>query len=424
MPAAMAIRWDGEDALLDRRPLARAVRSQVETALARRIPGALTPHPRMVRPVVSTGIAAMDEAVGGGVPLGALTEMVGAECSGRTSLALSVVAQVMREGKVCAWVDVSDALSPESAAAAGVDLARLLWVRCGVVRKERQRSWSGFRVPEKYFVAPRAKKGLHGGGFGGHPRNEEKGLGEAVGGLLKGQSATAQRKVRVEEQAVSIGAMNGSQEGARRSFADCERYPTLPDAKDGTPDGDGRRAWQWSGRRKHWDRMDQALRAMDLLLQAGGFGAVVLDLGSMAPEHVSRIPLATWFRYRAAAERTQACVILLTQYPCAKSSAELVLRLEKGVIRTQGARVMTGFERRVEVVRRRFESGVQDWSVEKHAVESGNSEERSFAGRERYPTLRDAKDGAPGDVAGMKKPVQRAGVGVWESKPVWMVRHG
>jgi hypothetical protein len=126
--------------------------------------------------------------------------------------------------------------------------------------------------------------------------------------------------------------------------------------------------------------MDQALRAMDLLMQAGGFGAIVLDLGSVAPEHVSRIPLATWFRYRAAAERTQTCVVLLTQYPCAKSSAELVLRMEKGVIRTQGGRVMTGFERRVEVVRRRFEDS---------------------------------------NVVAMKKPPQRAGVGVWESRPTW-----
>ena len=129
--------------------------------------------------------------------------------------------------------------------------------------------------------------------------------------------------------------------------------------------------------------MDQALRAMDLLMQAGGFGAIVLDLGSVAPEHVSRIPLATWFRYRAAAERTQACVVLLTQYPCAKSSAELVLRMEKGVIRTQGGRVMTGFERRVEVVRRRFEDT---------------------------------------NVVQMKKPPQRAGVGVWESTPTWAVK--
>ena len=60
--------------------------------------------------------------------------------------------------------------------------------------------------------------------------------------------------------------------------------------------------------------MEQALRVTDLLLQAGGFGAIVLDMGSLAPEHVTRIPLATWFRYRAAAERTQASVLLLTQY--------------------------------------------------------------------------------------------------------------
>jgi hypothetical protein len=126
--------------------------------------------------------------------------------------------------------------------------------------------------------------------------------------------------------------------------------------------------------------MDQALRAMDLLMQAGGFGAIVLDMGGVAPEHVSRIPLATWFRYRAAAERTQTCVVLLTQYPCAKSSAELVLRMDRGVIRTQGGSVLTGFERRVEVVRRRFEDT---------------------------------------NVVPMKKPPQRAGVGVWQSRVTW-----
>src|ERR1019366_10038779 len=83
----------------------------------------------------------------------------------------------------------------------------------------------------------------------------------------------------------------------------------------------------------------------------GGFGAIVLDMGSMAPEHVSRIPLATWFRYRAGAERTRASVVLLTQYPCAKSSAGLVLRLEGGAVATQGAAVLAGFERRIEVSR-------------------------------------------------------------------------
>jgi hypothetical protein len=96
--------------------------------------------------------------------------------------------------------------------------------------------------------------------------------------------------------------------------------------------------------------MDQALRVTDQLLQGGGFSAIVLDLGSVAPEFSSRVPLATWFRYRAAAERTQASILLLTQYACAKSSAELSLRFEPG----DEVTVFTGIEHRTEVVRRRF----------------------------------------------------------------------
>src|ERR1039458_5701870 len=148
-----------------------ALRSQIEAALADRIPSALTPAPRVIRPVMATGVGAVDEALGGGLPVGALTEMIGAECSGRTALALSFVAQVMRAEKVCAWVDASDALSPESAAACGADLARLLWVRCGVARLVSERpvlpegKEGGFSVPGKYFVPPPVTKGLHGGGM-------------------------------------------------------------------------------------------------------------------------------------------------------------------------------------------------------------------------------------------------------------------
>ena len=62
------------------------------------------------------------------------------------------------------------------------------------------------------------------------------------------------------------------------------------------------------GKRRPWTRLDQALRATDLLLQAGGFAAIVLDLGDTAPEHGNRIPLATWFRFRQAADRTRSTV--------------------------------------------------------------------------------------------------------------------
>ena len=133
-----------------------------------------------------------------------------------------------------------------------------------------------------------------------------------------------------------------------------------------------------------WTRIEQALRATDLLLQAGGFGAIVLDMGGLAPEHVSRIPLATWFRYRAGAERTQASVVLLSQYACAKSSAGLVLRMEHAGAVTDGATVLRGFERRVEVSRRRF-----------------SEEER---------------------VVPIRKPPQRAGVATWRSGTAWAGR--
>src|ERR1700761_3769993 len=99
---------------------ANALRVQIEASLARRIPSALTPAPRVIRPVLSTGIRFADDLLNGGLPLGAITEITGSECSGRTSFALSFLAQITNEEKVCVWIDVSDAFHPESAAASGI----------------------------------------------------------------------------------------------------------------------------------------------------------------------------------------------------------------------------------------------------------------------------------------------------------------
>ena len=85
------------------------------------------PSPEMVL----TGVPAID-ALTGGLPRGALTEIVGPASSGRTSLLLSLLAQATARQEACALVDASDAFDPESAVAAGIDLKRLLWVRCRV----------------------------------------------------------------------------------------------------------------------------------------------------------------------------------------------------------------------------------------------------------------------------------------------------
>ena len=134
-------------------PSAAAIRLQIETALAHRIPSALTPRPRIVRPVAPTGVAALDELLDGGLPLGAISEMTGPESSGRSAVAVSFVSGLTRAGSVCAWVDVSDAFDPESAAAVRADLSRLLWVRCGVPAKRAQPPTDfKFALPEKYLI--------------------------------------------------------------------------------------------------------------------------------------------------------------------------------------------------------------------------------------------------------------------------------
>src|SRR5580698_10098054 len=111
-------------------PTAAALRSQIELALEQRIPAALTPLQRSFREVAATSIAEVDRLLDGGLPIGAISEVTGPNSSGRTSLAVAFVAESIRCGNVCAWVDASDSFDPESAASGGIVLSRLLWVRC------------------------------------------------------------------------------------------------------------------------------------------------------------------------------------------------------------------------------------------------------------------------------------------------------
>jgi hypothetical protein len=67
--------------------------------------------------------------LGGGFPYGRLSEICGAPSSGRTSLALSLLAETLERGVLAAWIDLADAFDPASAVAAGSDLEHLLWVR-------------------------------------------------------------------------------------------------------------------------------------------------------------------------------------------------------------------------------------------------------------------------------------------------------
>jgi hypothetical protein len=213
-------------------PSASALRLEIERTLEHRFPAALTPAPKTIYEVASTGVAAVDALLEGGLPVGAISEVTGPESSGRTSLALAFLAKRTEAGQACSWVDAGDAFDPESAAASGVALKQLLWVRCRI----------------------------------------ESGLARA----------------------------------------------------------------------KPWTRLDQALRATDLLLQAGGFAAIVLDLGDMEPAHAMRIPLATWFRFRQAADRTRCSLVVLGKMAYAQSSAAVMLESAPSQPETVGGTIWRG----------------------------------------------------------------------------------
>jgi hypothetical protein len=76
-----------------------------------------------------TGVTALDAVLAGGFPRGQLSEMVGARSSGRASVLLQMLAAATTRREIVALVDVLDMLDVSSAAAAGVDLGRLLWIR-------------------------------------------------------------------------------------------------------------------------------------------------------------------------------------------------------------------------------------------------------------------------------------------------------
>jgi recombination protein RecA len=113
---------------LMRSPLA-ALRSHVELSLAGRIVSPFGYRDRKSVETVLIGIPEID-SLAGGFPRGALTEICGPPCSGRTTVLLSALASRTAQAEVCALIDARDSFDPRSAEAAGVELRQLLWVRC------------------------------------------------------------------------------------------------------------------------------------------------------------------------------------------------------------------------------------------------------------------------------------------------------
>src|ERR1051326_7122733 len=108
------------------------MRAALESLLrARKLDVTLTTFDAPLPPerLAATGDEALDRALGGGLRRGHLSEITGAASSGRTTLVARLLAAATARGDATALVDACDTWDPASAAAHGVALERVLWVR-------------------------------------------------------------------------------------------------------------------------------------------------------------------------------------------------------------------------------------------------------------------------------------------------------
>ena len=232
--------------------------------------------------MVSSGIPELD-ALTGGWPRGCLSEICGSASSGRTSIALAALAQATQRGEACALVDASDALDPVSAAAAGVEMGRLLWIRCGRQNSPQRHRDTGKVASGQWPVVRKAA--------GQISNNLEENFSVSL--RLRGEGKNAD----------------------------------LPTAHRPLP--------------TYRQCLEQVLKITDLLLQSNGFGVIVLDLADIPVLSARRIPLASWFRFRRAVEHTPTVLLVIEQQPIAGSCSSLLVKVTGQRLQVTGARSQT-----------------------------------------------------------------------------------
>jgi len=216
---------------------------------------------------------------------------------------------------------VSDSLDARSAAAAGVRLKNLLWVRFSEVQEQRQNPTQ----PNP------AGKGVVSGRDHGvdrstqhhgirHPRIETKGIDRALEKMLVQKAETRFKKTEgtrgYPNQRLSLAAAPEEQIAyehfnARRADASDPVRKIDRRAADDARERAHSPAVIRNGLRhdeRPWTKLDKALRTADQILQSGGFRVVVLDLAAIASEQALRIPSA----FSRAAQEGDAILLLLT----------------------------------------------------------------------------------------------------------------
>jgi recombination protein RecA len=329
------------------RPSAAKLRRRVEAELAERIPGALSPHERVAPEMASSGIAALD-ALTGGWPRGTLTELFGPASAGRTSVLVAALAAATARGEACALIDAGDAFDPESAAAAGVDLKKLLWVRCGKQNPPQRHRDTERKLSHCHSEAKRNAAEETGFQFGNSAvrqfgnvsaslrhRGEDFGMPEPrdIGIWGYGDTETMER---INPALARKNPPQRHRVTEKKQILFCHSEAKRSGAEESAFQFGNSAIRQFGSRfRPAYARIEQALQAADLLLGAGGFALVVIDLAGLPPEAARRVPLTTWFRFRRAVEAASTVLLLVSPQPITQSCAALALKLQPSAVSLQ-----------------------------------------------------------------------------------------
>jgi recombination protein RecA len=233
--------------------------------------------------LLPTDIPLVDACLRGGLPRGQLSELTGACSSGRMTLLLQLMAAATRRGEIAALVDTLDCFDVASAAAAGVDLDRLLWIR-----------------------------------------GSDSGLGTRD---------------------------SGTQHTRTQNVRSRNMESRIPDRESRIPSSVDR-------------AIDRALKALNLVLQAGGFGIVAIDLADVPAVTLRQIPFTTWPRVQRVIEGSDTACVLVTPEPLARSAGGLTLSLTSRSTwagMSDRSHVLQGIDLRVRVVspRKRIDGDVR-----------------------------------------------------------------
>ncbi len=191
----LTLRWrrKGESAMA-MQARTSALRQEIESRLASRIPAALSPQAVQAPRLLPLGAQAVNQLLGGGLPVGGICEFTGPATAGRTSLALSFLNEASVDS-ACAYIDVSDSLEARSAAAAGVRLENLLWVRFPGAPEPTQKQGASQTNPVTKAIASDRQHGPTQHGYGPHPRTETKGMDRALEKMLVQKAESRLKKM-------------------------------------------------------------------------------------------------------------------------------------------------------------------------------------------------------------------------------------